>query len=219
MKKKLRVDFHVHSEYSHDSVISSDDLAEYAIKRSLDAVAITDHNQIKGALDIARKIDLLIIPSIEVSTRDGHLVGLNVSKPVPKGMSAEDTIKFIHSQDGLAVACHPFAWFKGSLGDKISKRFDAIETVNSSSFPFERCKKRAKMIADRLNLAKIAGTDAHIPQSIGLCYAILEAEPTVEGIIQAILEKRCQSFGLPLPISLRIKKKFMLIKKYSRKKR
>ena len=219
MKKQLRIDFHVHSEYSSDSVISSKDLVNYAKNRSLDAVAITDHNQIRGALEIAKEIDLLVIPSIEVSTRDGHLVGLNVSTIIPKGLRSEETIDYIHDQGGLAVACHPFAWFKGSLGKKISEKFDAIETVNSSSVPFEKCKKRAKEIADRLDLAKIAGTDAHIPQSIGLAYAVLDAEPTIEGIMQAILEKKSQAFGYPLPISFRIKKQFMVLNKYSQRKK
>ena len=214
MKKQLRVDFHVHSEYSSDSVISSKDLVNYAKKRSLDAVAITDHNQIMGALEIAKKIDLIVIPSIEVSTRDGHLVGLNVNTIVPKGLSSEETIDYIHNQGGLAVACHPFAWFKGSLGTNISDEFDAIEVINSSAFPFKRCTQKALQIAQSLNLAQIAGTDAHNPQSIGLAYAILDAEPTVEGIINAILEKRCKAFGNPIPFELRIKQQIMLLKKY-----
>jgi len=214
MKKQLRVDFHVHSKYSSDSTITAKDLVKYAKKRSLDAIAITDHNQIKGALDIAKKIELLIIPSIEISTKSGHLVGLNVRKSIPKGMSVEETVDCIHNMGGLAVACHPFAWFKGSLGDKITKKFDAIETVNSSSFPFGRSIKKAKEIAKILDLAQIAGTDAHIPQSIGLAYAVLEAEPTIEGIVKAILEKRCKVYGQPVALSLRVKQQFMLIKKY-----
>ena len=214
MKKQLRVDFHVHSKYSSDSTITAKDLVKYAKKRSLDAIAITDHNQIEGALDITKKIELLIIPGIEISTKSGHLVGLNVRKIIPKGMSVEETVDCIHNMGGLAVACHPFAWLKGSLGDKITKKFDAIETINSSAFPFGRSTKKAMETAKILNLAQIAGTDAHNPQSIGLAYTILEAEPTIEAIIKAISEKRCQAFGQPIPLSLRVKQQFMLIKKY-----
>jgi len=217
MKKQLRVDFHVHSKYSSDSVITTKDLVKYAKKRSLDAIAITDHNQIKGALDIAKKIELLIIPSIEISTKSGHLVGLNVRKSIPKGMSVDETVDFIHDEGGLAVACHPYAWFKKSLGDKITKKFDAIETINSSAIPFGGNTKKAKKTAKRLNLAQIAGTDAHIPQSIGLAYTLLEAEPTIEDIVKAISERRCSTFGQPVSISLRLKQQFMLIKKYLQK--
>jgi predicted metal-dependent phosphoesterase TrpH len=180
----------------------------------LDAIAITDHNQIDGALDIAKKIELLVIPSTEISTRSGHLVGLNVRKIIPKGMSVGETVDCIHDEGGLAVACHPFAWFKGSLGDKVTKKFDAIETINSSALPFGRSIKKATDTAKRLNLTQIAGTDAHIPQSIGLAYSVLEAEPNIESIIKAILEKRCQVYGESVPFSLKIRQQFMLIKKY-----
>jgi predicted metal-dependent phosphoesterase TrpH len=214
LKSQVRVDFHVHSHYSSDSIITPKDLVNYAKKRNLDAIAIADHNQIQGALNIAKKIDLLIIPSIEVSTKGGHVVGLNVKKIIPKGLSIEDTIDCIHEEDGLAVACHPFSWFKGSLGDNITEKFDAIETINSSSIPFNRCKEKAIRVAEKLNLTQIAGTDAHNPQTIGLAYAVLEAKPSIEDIVQAILEKRSKPYGKPSPISLRIKQQFLLIKKY-----
>lgn len=216
LKKQLRVDFHVHSKYSSDSIITSKDLVKYSKMRSLDAIAITDHNQIDGAIDIAKKIELLVIPSIEISTQSGHIVGLNVRKIIPKGMSVQDTVDCIHDAGGLAVACHPFAWFKGSLGDNITDKFDAIETINSSAFPFSRSTKKATGIAESLNLAQIAGTDAHNPQSIGLAYAVLEAEPTIKGIIKAILDKQCKAFGRPVPLSIRVKQQFALINKYLR---
>jgi predicted metal-dependent phosphoesterase TrpH len=214
LKKQVRVDFHVHSIHSSDSTITPKDLVKYAKNRSLDAIAITDHNQIEGAIDIANEIDLLIIPGIEISTKSGHIVGLNVRKIIPRSMSVEDTVDCIHNAGGLAVACHPFAWFKGSLGDNITENFDAIETINSSAFPFNRCKDKATEIAEKLNLAQIAGTDAHNPQSIGLAYAVLEAEPNIKDIIKAILEKRSQAFGKPLPISARVKQQFLLLNKY-----
>jgi len=214
LKKNVKIDFHVHSSCSSDSIITSKHLVEYAKKRGLDAVAIADHNQVEYALEIAKNVELLIIPSIEVSTLGGHIVGLNIRKNIPKHLSVKKTIDLIHDQGGLAVACHPFAWLKGSLGKNISDQFDAVEVINSSAFPFKRCNQKALKIAQKLNLAQIAGTDAHNPQSIGLAYAILEAKPTIEDIMRAILEKRCKPFGKPIPFGLRIKQQIMLIKKY-----
>ncbi len=100
------------------------------------------------------------------------------------------------------------------MGDNISEKFDAIEAINSSSIPFNRCKEKATRVAEKLNLTQIAGTDAHNPQSIGLAYAVLEAEPNIEDILQAIRDKRSKPYGKPSPISLRIKQQFLLIKKY-----
>ena len=213
LKKQVRVDFHVHSTYSSDSIITSKNLTVFAKKRSLDAVAITDHNQIAGALTLAKKTDLLIIPGIEVSTECGHVVGLNVKQNIPRNMSVDDTVDCIHKAGGLAVACHPFAWFKGSLGKNITEKFDAIETINSSAFPFLYCKKKSIKIAQQLNLAHVAGTDAHNPESIGLAYTVLEADLNVDSIIKAILEKRCQVFGNPLTLSMRLKQKYARITK------
>ena len=214
LKKQVRVDFHVHSIYSSDSIITQKDLVFYAKKRSLDAVAITDHNRIDGALFLAKKTNLLIIPGIEVSTRSGHVVGLNVNQNIPKGMSVTETIDCIHDAGGLAVACHPFAWFKGSLKKDITERFDAIETINSSAFPFRHCKKKSVELAKKFNLAQIAGTDAHNPQSIGLAYTLLDADLTINSILQAILEKRCQVFGNPLSLSMKINQKFTRLTKH-----
>lgn len=197
--------------YSSDSIITPKDLVAFAKKRSLDAIAITDHNQIEGALTLAKKIDLLIIPGIEVSTQGGHVVGLNVKQIIPRGLSVDETVDCIHKAGGLAVACHPFAWFKGSLGKNITGKFDAIETINSSSFPFFHCKKKSIKIAQQLNLPHVAGTDAHNPESIGLAYTVLEADLTVDSIINAILKKRCQVFGNPLSLSMRIKQKYARI--------
>jgi predicted metal-dependent phosphoesterase TrpH len=217
LKKQLRVDFHVHSNCSSDSVITPEDIVEYATKRSLDAIAITDHNQVDCALDIAKNIELLVIPSIEVSTLGGHVVGLNVKKKIPKNLSVQETVNLIHDQGGLAVACHPFAWFKGSLGINVYDKFDAIETINASAFPFKRCTKKAFNLAQKLNLAQIAGTDAHVPQSIGLAYTLLEAKPNIEDIMNAILEKRCKAFGKPIPHTIKLKQQIMLIKKFFQK--
>ena len=213
VEKLVRVDFHVHSMYSSDSIITQKDLVFFAKKRSLDALAITDHNQVDGALSLAEKTDVLIIPGIEVSTQSGHVVGLNVNKNIPKGLSVNETVDCIHDAGGLAVACHPFAWFKGSLKKNINEKFDAIETINSSAFPFLRCKKKSVELAKKFNLAQIAGTDAHNPQSIGLAYTLLEADLTIDSILQAILEKRCQVFGNPLSLPMKIRQKFVRLTK------
>src|SRR5512136_522702 len=120
----VKADLHVHSSFSPDSMITSKDLVFYAKKRGLNAVAVTDHNRVEGALKIAKQTDFFIIPGIEVSSVDGHIVGLNVTEIVPRGLSAEETVDRIHKAGGVAVACHPYALFKGSLKKHVSTQFD-----------------------------------------------------------------------------------------------
>ena len=94
-KIQIRADLHVHTIYSKDSLITPKDLIFYAKKRGLNAVAVTDHNQLEGAWKIARETDFLIIPGMEISSSDGHIVALNVKELIPKGFSAVETVERI----------------------------------------------------------------------------------------------------------------------------
>src|SRR3989304_4103846 len=127
-KMQVKADLHVHTVYSSDSLITLEELVFYAKKRGLTAVAVTDHDRVDGALKIARETDFLIIPGIEVSSRNGHVVGLNLQEPVPKGLSVDETVDRIHEAGGLAVAFFPFALFKGRLGKHGSGKVDAVWT-------------------------------------------------------------------------------------------
>lgn len=209
---QVKADLHVHTIYSHDSLITPKDLVFYAKKRGLIAVAITDHDTVEGALKIAKETDFLIIPGIEVSSRNGHIVGLNLQEPVEKGLSADETVDKIHEAGGIAVACHPFAPFKRSLGKHTNAKFDAIETINASAFPFKRCTKKAQEIADRFGIPRVAGTDAHYGPAIGYAYTLLDAEPQVDTISKAISKGLCQPFGKQIPVMLKLEKQVQSLK-------
>ena len=210
---EVKADLHVHSTYSKDSIITPQEIVFYAKKRGLTAVAVTDHNQVEGAKKIARETDFLIIPGTEVSSLDGHIVGLNVNEVIPRGLSADETVDRIHKAGGIAIACHPFALFKGSVGKHVSSKFDAVETRNASSFPFKSAAKKADLLAERFGLPKVAGTDAHIGQAIGCTYTLVESEPNVEAILKAIVNGHCAPRGAPIPPSVRIKNQLRFLKK------
>jgi predicted metal-dependent phosphoesterase TrpH len=209
---QVKADLHVHTVYSRDALITPEDLVFYAKKRGLTAVAITDHNTVEGALKIAKKTDFLIVPGIEVSSRNGHIVGLNLQEPIAKGLSPDETVDKIHDAGGIAVACHPFAFFKGSLGKHTSAKFDAIETINASAFPFNRSTKKAQEIADRFGLSRVAGSDAHYGPAVGYAYTVIDAEPQVDAISKAITKGLCQPFGKPIPATLKLEKQIQLLK-------
>jgi predicted metal-dependent phosphoesterase TrpH len=211
---QVKADLHVHTIYSRDSLITPEELVFYAKKRGLTAVAVTDHDRVDGALKIARETDFLIIPGIEVSSRNGHIVGLNVQEPIPKGLSSDETVDRIHAAGGVAVACHPFAFFKGSLGNHANANFDAVETINSSAFPFNRCTRKAQRIADRFGISRVAGTDAHYGPTIGYAYTVIDAEQQVDDIVKAIAKGKCQPFGRPIPISMKLANHWQFLKKH-----
>jgi predicted metal-dependent phosphoesterase TrpH len=209
----VKADLHVHSSYSPDSMITPKDLVFYAKKRGLNAVAVTDHNQVEGALEIVKQTDFLVIPGIEVSSSDGHIVGLNVSEVIPRGLSADETVDLIHKAGGVAVACHPYALFKGSLKEHVSAKFDAIEAINARAFPFGRSNRKAEEAAKKLGLSRVGGTDAHYGPQIGSAYTVIDAELNVDAIAKAIVDGRCQPFGQAVPWVLNVQQQLQRLRR------
>jgi predicted metal-dependent phosphoesterase TrpH len=205
---KLKIDLHVHTIFSADSSITPKQLVHYARKRGLDGVAVTDHDRLDSALKICRETDFLILPGMEISSADGHIVALNVQEKIPKGLGSEETVERIHQAAGLAVACHPIAFLKGSLGNHATSDFDAIEVINSSSLPFRYSQRRAEELASRLGIARVAGTDAHFALEIGCAYTRIDAEPNVEDIVNAIRNSRCEPCGGAIPLPLRLRREY-----------
>jgi predicted metal-dependent phosphoesterase TrpH len=215
---QIKADLHVHTIYSKDSLITPKDLVYYAKKRGLNAVAVTDHNQLEGAYKIAKGTDFLIIPGMEVSSRDGHIVALNVHELIPRGFSAVETVERIHKAGGVAIACHPYVQFKGCLREKVCATFDAIEVINARAFPFKNSIRKAEVSAKKFGLSRVAGTDAHYGPQIGYGYTVIEAaESSVEAIAKAIVDGHCQPFGQAVPLLLNMEQQVLQVKRMVKK--
>jgi len=119
----------------------------------------------------------------------------------------------IHDADGIAVACHPLAFFKGSLGEHATSKFDAIEVINSSAVPFRYSVRRSEELASRLGISRVAGSDAHYGPEIGCAYTEVKAELEAEDIISAIKKGMCQPFGKGIPLGMRLKREFFSFRK------
>ena len=218
MPTRISADLHVHTTYSKDSLITPKDLVYYAKKRGLNAVAVTDHNQLEGANKIAKETDFLVIPGMEVSSHDGHIIALNVQEIIPRGLSAVETVERIHKAGGVAIACHPYVYFKGCLRENVCATFDAVEVINARAFPFKNSVKKAEKSAKDFGLSRVAGTDAHNGPQIGYAYTVIEAaEPSVEAIAKAIVDGDCQPFGQPVPLALNVQQQFQRLKRLIRK--
>ena len=211
---QVKADLHVHSTYSSDSIITPKELVFYAKKRGLNAVAVTDHNQVEGARKIAKETDFLIIPGIEVSSLSGHIVGLCVDEIIPRDLSADETVDRIHRAGGVAIACHPYALFKGSIGKHVTAKFDAVETINASSFPFKSASSKAEKLSERFHLPRVAGTDAHYDPVIGCAYTVIDSEVNLENIRKAILGGHCKPAGGSISLRLRVQNQGRFFKKY-----
>jgi len=185
----MKCDFHIHTHYSYDSNSSPKEIIDKAIKEGIDCLAITDHGEVKGALEAieyAKGKPILIIPGIEVKSKKGDILGLNVKEKIPNGLSARETIRRIKEQGGFVVIPHPFGLFckfRGNLKELI-KEIDAIEILNASIFG--NGNEIAKKFAKENNLPFTVGTDSHFPNFIGKCYLEIPGENL---LIEEIFEK------------------------------
>ena len=211
------LDPHIHSIYSGDSTITPLQIVERSRKIGLDAIAIADHNTMKGskvALKLSEKLEnFLVIPAIEVSTTNGHIVALGIKKEVKKGKTPEQTIEEIRSQGGIAIAPHPFVRYREGLCDYVMDLdVDAIETLNSR-YIFGYSNWRAKKLAIKKGIPQIGASDAHFLGAIGSCVTEVEADLTTESIIKGILSGKTEVYGdrTPLPLIMKevIKKKLI----------
>jgi hypothetical protein len=216
---QIKADLHVHTTCSKDSLITPKDLIYYSKKRGLNAVAVTDHNSLEGAYKIAKETDFLIIPGMEVSSSDGHIVALNVRELIPRGLSAPETVERIHKAGGVAIACHPYVYFKGALKENVCETFDAVEVINSRAFPFKRSVRKAEETAKKLGLVRVAGTDSHYGPMIGCAYTEIEAsDASVEAICRAIVEGKCRPFGQAVPVALNLALEYHRIIRMAKKR-
>jgi len=205
----LKIDLHVHTCYSKDAITDLKDLTLYSKRRGIDGVAITDHDTLEGTLNVKAEDGSILIPGMEVTTANGHILVLNPTAAIPKGLSLDETLERAHAADGIAIVPHPSGFLKSSLGLNALKKtvkIDAVEVINSSAFPFFLSTRRSRRLACRLSLPQTAGSDSHIPEAIGLAYTIIDADPDIQNIIKAVKKGHAIPYGKSVPLSLRFKK-------------
>ncbi len=184
--KRVFADFHIHTRFSRDSILTEEKFIECAVDRGLTHVAITNHNNVEGAVAVRDKVAemgltdrLTVILGEEVSTADGEVVGLFLTTTIPRGLSANETADEIHRQGGLVSIPHPFDPFRGShikegplrnLAD--TGKIDAIEIFNCR-VTFQRHNLEAAEFAARYGIPGIAASDSHSSFEVAMAFNAL----------------------------------------------
>ncbi|MBW2988731.1 PHP domain-containing protein [Candidatus Woesearchaeota archaeon] len=176
----MKYDLHIHTHHSICSILRPNTILKMAKRAGLDGIAVVDHNSVKGGIDVSKANkdkDLEVIPSTEISTDRGHVIGIYVNKEI---MSREffavcDEIK---KQNGIAILAHPFRLFP-HLRSKIkkidiSKCLDGIECHNGRTSYFSN--RSATRLAKRFNLAETGGSDAHFSFEVGRSFTLFEGD-------------------------------------------
>jgi predicted metal-dependent phosphoesterase TrpH len=204
-----RADIHMHSTFS-DGLATPEQIVRFAERSALDAIAITDHDTLEGAL-IARELvakgnfAFEVIVGTEVTTSRGvHLLALFIEEPVPLYRSLEHTIDFVAKQGGICIAPHPLSPLTPSVGRGQIERLLAahyplmgVETMNPT--PAGRI-TRTKLL--RLNarwgLAAVGGSDAHFLCRIGTAYTEFEGR-TADDFRLSLSAGTTTACEVPLP--------------------
>lgn len=175
-----RADLHLHTTYS-DGMGTVTAVLESARRQGLDLVAISDHDEVRGALlarDLAPHYGIGVVPGVEITTSEGHLLAYWIERPVPAGRPLIETLLRVGEQGGRCVAAHPTAQWVPSLGAKTIARAlqhpDAariligIEVYNLG-LPRLVNNRGAQALACDTGLAQLASSDSHMLWTIGLC--------------------------------------------------
>ncbi len=195
----MKIDIHTHSSYSNDGSVSPKEILKHAKKIGLDGIAITDHNEIKGSRKLWQENksvkDFIVIPGMEVSSSEGHILALGITEPVPKDLTTKETIDKIIEFGGLAIAPHPFRFWSG-LGEESVRgsKFEVIEVINSRSVKKEN--RKAKILARELVCGETGGSDCHSLSHLGKAVTeFINPSFDIDDILEEIRKGRTKGIG------------------------
>ncbi|MCK4810121.1 MAG: PHP domain-containing protein [Candidatus Omnitrophica bacterium] len=168
----IKCAFHIHTEFSLDCRTSLREVIEFCIHKNISSIIITDHNTIKGAIELKKVAPegLQIIVGEEINTTEGEVMGLFLDKEICSGMSPEKTIEQIRCQNGIVCIPHPYDSFRKerlreNALNRIIDSVDILEVFNSRNL-YAKDNERALKLAEKEKKIKISGSDAHTRDEI-----------------------------------------------------
>jgi len=190
----MKIDLHVHTCYSPDSLTSPEAVIAACRRRGLDKIAITDHNTIAGALALRELAPELVIVGEEIKTSRGEVIAFFIEEEVPARLSLEETIACLRDQGAIIGVPHPLDRLRReAMGLEalltIIDRVDCLEGFNA------RCilpgdNRRALALACERGLPVTAGSDAHSPMEIGAAYVEMPPFASKEDFLPSLRQAR-----------------------------
>jgi predicted metal-dependent phosphoesterase TrpH len=171
----VRVDLHSHTMWSGDSTTTPDEVEAAVAASGLDVLCITDHNAIRGAVELADRLPCRVVVGEELRTHAGELIGLFLTERVPMGLPPLDTARAIREQGGVVYVPHPFDPMRRNISEPALQQLadaglvDAIEVLNAKT-SLGSLNRRAAEFAAAHGLLAGAGSDAHVPLALGAAY-------------------------------------------------
>jgi len=171
----VRVDLHSHTMWSGDSTTTPDEVEEAVRASGLDVLCITDHNAIRGAVELSERLPCRVVVGEELRTHAGEIIGLFLGERIPMGVPPAEAARIIREQGGVVYVPHPFDPMRRNMAEPAlyelahAGLLDAVEVINAKT-SLRSLNERAAHFATEFDLAAGAGSDAHVPNALGAAY-------------------------------------------------
>ncbi|MEL7157895.1 MAG: PHP-associated domain-containing protein [Actinomycetota bacterium] len=171
----MRVDCHSHTMWSGDCTTTAEEVHQSVVDTAIDVLCITDHNQTAGAERLQHELPCRVIVGEELRVGQGELIGLFLNERIPQGLGPVEAARRIRAQGGVVYIPHPFDPMRNCLrpheiDELVAERaVDAIEGFNAKT-SLRSLNQQAVDYGEANDLAVGAGSDAHVPGSVGAAY-------------------------------------------------
>lgn len=176
----MKTEFHVHTNASKDSLFGRYALLAMCRLRGINCLAITDHNEVRGAAAIQtfmRSHGVDVIIGEEIFTKDGEIIGLFLTERIPAGLSAQETVKRIKDQNGIVYIPHPYdlkrnkTVIKPVALERIADQVDCIEVHNGRNSDVAYSEMQ-RSICEKYGRLPVVGGDAHCFFEVGRNFCV-----------------------------------------------
>lgn len=202
----MRIDLHIHTNHSPDSLVKPEELPRLAKKKGLNGIAVTDHDRFSACKIVekaAKGTGILVIPGEEIGVRPERrriceIIGLFIQEEISgRGKTPLEVIDEIRKQDGIVLLPHPFDKARNVLPEggveKLAKKVDAVEVFNAHVLS-PKYNEMALEFAEKFKLAQTGGSDSHSPWEVGNAWTEADADD-LEGFRKALLKRKTAAKG------------------------
>ena len=211
----MLIDLHIHTKpLSHDSLLSPDDAISLAKERGLDAVCLTEHDffwDVDQFRALAQRHAFPVFPGVELNTEDGHFVVFGLYEWVYGIHRTAELAALVERKGGVLIAAHPYRrqlpfelrhegdWSEAmdrAAANPAYEHVCAMESHNGRGSDRENA--FARELCERLGLPRVAASDSHEPDDIGVCATDLSRRVTT--VDELIAELKAGRFE---PVAMR----------------
>ena len=188
----VRVELHAHTVASKDSLVRPERLIRHCEKIGIDKIAITDHNEIQGALAARDLAPDRVIVGEEIETTQGELIGYFMREWIPPGLTPKSAIERLRAQGAVISVAHPFDTIRSKHWKEedllaIVPDIDAIEVFNARCLR-NQPNQQAENFAQQHGLLATVGSDAHSLVEVGMASLDLPPFEDAAGFKAALAE-------------------------------